>query len=250
MKRGVGAALLLCVLGGVAFAYAWSSGSPDDAKCGAPADLLTLSGRLPEVGARFKDGEPLAIVAIGSSSTQGAGASSPARAYPAQLERELRRRHPGLAIAVANRGIGGEVAADTLERFDADALAGQPDLVIWQLGGNDAIRAVEPAAFAAVVDKGVQRMRAAGVDVVLVSPQYTPRVIDTPHVADYLATLDKVAARYGAAVFRRFEIGKDGVASGRVGAEEMMFRDRLHPNDLGYRCLALQLAAAIDDAAR
>ena len=51
-----------------------------------------------------------------------------------------------------------------------------PDLVIWQVGTNDVLRDVDPAAAAAVIREGVLRMQQAGIDVVLMDVQFAPSV--------------------------------------------------------------------------
>src|SRR5258705_10649607 len=79
-------------------------------------------------------GRPVTIMALGSSSTAGAGASTPEATYPARLEVELRSRFPGVAITVLNRGVNGEEAADMLARFDQAAADDKPDVVLWQVG--------------------------------------------------------------------------------------------------------------------
>src|SRR5258708_35757413 len=103
----------------------------------AAAPACTLAG--PDLGqaltrTRFQltHGRSLKIVAIGSSSTEGAGASSPGSAHPARLEALLNARFAGVAIRVLNRGIGGEEEADMLARFDRAVIAEKPDLVLWQ----------------------------------------------------------------------------------------------------------------------
>lgn len=99
---------------------------------------------LPHVAQKIALGGPLTIVAFGSSSTEGIGASHPAAAYPARLEVGLRRALPHLGgrITVANRGIGGEAVDEMLARLDRDVLGPRPDLVIWQTGSNDPLRGV------------------------------------------------------------------------------------------------------------
>jgi acyl-CoA thioesterase I len=72
------------------------------------------------------------IVALGSSSTAGAGASSDAATYPSRLMVELARRFRTQPIIVLNRGISGERAVDMLARFDESVAAERPDLVLWQ----------------------------------------------------------------------------------------------------------------------
>jgi acyl-CoA thioesterase-1 len=47
-------------------------------------------------------------VALGSSSTYGAAASSSAAAYPSPLAEELAKQFPGHEFTVLNRGVNGE----------------------------------------------------------------------------------------------------------------------------------------------
>jgi acyl-CoA thioesterase-1 len=84
-------------------------------KCLARMDTAGLGIALPHLAADLAARRVPVIVAIGSSSTQGVGASRPDRSYPARLAIELRQRH-GIATRVINKGIGGESTAETLRR--------------------------------------------------------------------------------------------------------------------------------------
>src|ERR1035438_717237 len=108
--------------------------------CDTPLDLIRLSNPLLHFGQKLAAGSPITIVAIGSSSTAGAGASSPAKSYPSQLALELKQRFPRHSITVINRGANGEEVADMLKRFDQGVIAAKPDLVLWQVGTNSLIR--------------------------------------------------------------------------------------------------------------
>ena len=87
---------------------------------------------------KVRVGLPNDILAIGSSSTEGVGASSPANSYPARLEAEL-ESETGVDFDVKNAGVGGELAAKTLERLRRALKSGWARLVIWQVGTNDAL---------------------------------------------------------------------------------------------------------------
>src|SRR5688572_23194027 len=99
--------------------------------CRAPSELIQLGTTLPRLAAAIHAGKNPVVVALGSSSTEGVGASDPTRAYPARLAAELRDRH-GVTVTVINKGIGGEVTADMLRRLEKDVLVHLPALVIWQ----------------------------------------------------------------------------------------------------------------------
>ena len=107
-------------------------------RCAAPrrTAVTRFKVSLPNTARAIRRGEALVIVAIGSSSTQGVGASDQAHTYPALLAEELRRRWPRLAVTVVNKGVGGETAEQMLARFTRDVLPYRPQLVIWQTGSN------------------------------------------------------------------------------------------------------------------
>src|ERR1043166_734029 len=149
--------------------------------CTAPPQLTKFTHRLPRLAELVAQRLPITIIAIGSSSTAGVGAGSPAATYPARLEALLRERATGVGmINVLNRGVGGEEEADMLARFDRDVIAEKPDLVLWQVGSNAIVRAREPATEAARVRDGIARLKATGADVVLIDPQYTAAIVAQP----------------------------------------------------------------------
>src|SRR5262249_30576518 len=120
----------------------------------AVSGLSQFDRPLPHVARRIAAGEPIKIVAIGSSSTSGAGARSTASTYPSRLEVELKARLPGVPIRVLNRGVGGEEVPKMLARFAQAVVAENPDLVIWQLGTNSVLRGHDIRKVAADVRDG------------------------------------------------------------------------------------------------
>ncbi|WP_369413583.1 SGNH/GDSL hydrolase family protein [Caldovatus aquaticus] len=188
---------------------------------------------------------PLTIVALGSSSTSGAGASTPDAAYPARLEAILRAARPDLAIRVVNRGRGGEQAEQMVARLESDVLSERPALVIWQVGANSALRRADPDRFRAVVAAGIARLREAGVEVVLMDNQRAPRIAAAPDHARFDAALAGLAGAIpGVALFSRGRL-MDAWAAAGTPAGAMLIADGLHHNDRGYACLAAALAEAL-----
>src|SRR5687767_2387936 len=130
------------------------------AACDAPAELVRLDHPLPRTGRRLAAGLPLTIVAIGSSSTAGAGASSPAMSYPSRLAVELKTLLPRTNVKVINRGIGGETVTEMLARFDDQVIAEKPDVVVWQVGSNSVLRDQPLAPAGALIRDGLRRLKA------------------------------------------------------------------------------------------
>lgn len=187
------------------------------------------------------------IVALGSSSTEGIGASDAAHSYPSQLQAELSRLLPAIHVTVINRGIGGQDAPEEVARLEHDVLAIKPRLVIWQVGANGALRHADPAAFQALVSEGVGRLKRAGIDVVLMDNQRAPRILAVPGSTALDHVLAEVAAHDGVNMFSRAGLMD---AWDRAGASYHAFiaPDGLHHNDLGYACVARTLARRIADA--
>jgi lysophospholipase L1-like esterase len=196
-------------------------------------------GTLPHVASKLARGEPVVIVAFGSSSTQGYGTTSPEYTYPNRLAGQLHRQYPGADITVINRGRGGEDAPEMMKRLQSEVIDIKPDLVIWQVGTNAVLRNLDPAETAKLVEEGVTRIQAAGADLVLVDPQYSPRVTERAASAGLMVKLlGKVAELRHVGIFPRFEVMREWHDSQALPIDSFVIADGLHMNDWGYACFA------------
>jgi acyl-CoA thioesterase I len=213
--------------------------------CAVPSELVRLQSQLPRTTLRLTQHQPLHVVALGSSSTAGTGASAPDRTYPSQLISELRRRLPSDAIDIVNKGVGGETSVDMLARFDRDVLALHPDLVIWQVGTNAVLKGEDLSRDLAVVRAGVERLKAAAIDVILMDMQYAPRVLDHADYPVIETGIAVIAKEEGVSVFHRFEIMRHWLLGRQLSFATMLSPDQLHLNDASYGCIGRLLATAI-----
>jgi len=217
--------------------------------CDVPLDLIRLENTLPRVSQRLAAGLPIKIVAIGSSSTAGAGASSPAATYPSRLQVELQKRFPRSKFTVLNRGIGGEEIQDMLKRFDSAVTGEKPDLVLWQLGTNSVLRDHPLADHGAAIRSGLNRIRAVGADVVLIDPQFAPKVIAKQEAERMVGLIAVTAKKENVALFHRFDVMRRWHDFDRMSYQAFVSPDGLHMNDWSYACLATGLGRAIAEAA-
>jgi acyl-CoA thioesterase I len=224
-------------------------GEPAGIACRAPAGLARLERPLQRTARRLAAGQPLVIVAIGSSSTAGAGASSPAASYPSRLAAELQTLLHRHDITVLNRGVNGEETPNMMARFASGVIAEHPQLVLWQVGTNSVLRDHPLKPHAVELRQGIEQLKEAGADVVLIDPQYAPRVLaksETPDMVDLIA----LAARdENVDLFRRFAIMRHWYENQHRSFDVFISRDGLHMNDWGYACWARLLAAGIAEAA-
>jgi acyl-CoA thioesterase I len=218
--------------------------------CGISDNPADVDMNLPHVAQALAAGGPVVIVAFGSSSTFGTGASARDKTYPSRLAALLARRLPGANIEVLNRGIGGEAAAATLARIDSDVIAANPELVIWQVGTNDVLRDVDPASAGAVIRDGVLRMQRAGIDVVLMDVQYAPPVLQHATFREMERVIAAEGSELGVPVIRRFTMMREWAEEGRMPLSVMLGRDHLHMTDASYDCLARSIGRGIVLAAR
>ena len=207
--------------------------------CLPPKGEVRTMGSLPHVANKLISGRPVVIVAFGSSSTQGYGASGPEFTYPNRLAAQLRRQYPSADITVVNRGVGGEDAPEMMRRLQNAVIDQKPDLVIWQVGTNAVLRNLDPAETAKLVEDGVARIQAAGSDIVLVDPQYSPRVIERAESAGRMVKLlNRVASLRHVGLFPRFEVMREWHEGQALPVDSFVTADGLHMNDWGYACFA------------
>jgi acyl-CoA thioesterase-1 len=201
--------------------------------------------RLKHVAIRLAGFLPVRIIAFGSSSTEGVGASSPAATYPSRLLVELKTAmSPRQHVTVFNRGIGGEDADDMALRLPT-VIAEHPDLIIWQTGSNDPLRDVPLDRFVQETIAGIQAIRAAHIDVMLLEPQLCRALDHQPATVHYRDALRAIGEGMDVPVIRRYDLMRRWLAEGTLTQAQMLSPDGLHMADGGYAKLADAIATDI-----
>ena len=216
--------------------------------CVIPPDYARFDLPLRRTARQLAAGKPIKIVAVGSSSTAGAGASRPYNAYPSRLAAELAREFVDHDFTVLNRGVNGDTATDMLARFDRGVIAEQPDLVLWQVGTNSLLRGDPIQPHRSLLHGGIERLKATGADIVLIDPQYAPRVIARSNADAMLALLEQTARFETVNLFRRFALMRHWHQVERIPFDAFLSPDELHMNDFSYGCVARALGNAIAEA--
>jgi len=213
--------------------------------CEVPAYLLTSESRLSKVADAVKGGSPLNVLVVGSrSSTIAASETS---AYPAKLQAMLKEKLPAVEINVSVELQSGKTAEEVAANLVKLVEAKRPTLVVWQTGTVDAIRSIDPDDFRGAVDEGVAALQKAGVDVVLVNLQYSPRTETMISAPPYLDNMRVVAQHHDVPLFDRFTIMRHWNDSG-----DFDLFSTTHGADLAKRvhaCLGRALSTFVIDAA-
>ncbi len=167
---------------------------------------------------------PVRLLVFGDSLTAGYGVPKE-EAFPAQLQRALREK--GLAFDVLNGGVSGDTTAGGRARLawtlgEGDA---QPDAVIVELGGNDALRGLDPEAAQANLDAILAELQRRRVPVLLAG-MYAPPNLGADYTRRFKAIYPRLAEKYGVRLYPFF---LDGVA----GVPGMTQPDGIHPTAAG-----------------
>jgi len=197
---------------------------------------------LPRLSRALRATHTAKILAIGSSSTVGIGASSPSRTYVARLETDLETALKGTDFDVIAHGRGGEVAQGAADRMRREVEEVKPDLVLWQVGTNDALRHVAIDQFKACLKNTLAWLKQHQIDVILINPQYGDGLTKDAYYEQVVAVITDVAREVQVLLVDRF-----GSMRAR-GGNAYLSADKLHMNDEGYEHLASQLAATIIQA--
>ena len=171
-------------------------------------------------GNRAVAGTPV-IVAFGDSLTAGFGLQN-SDSFPAQLEKALKAR--GQDVKIINAGVSGDTAAAGLARLDW-ALPDDASGVIIELGANDALQGLDPAATKATLEKIITDVKARGLPILLAGME-APRNLGKEYVEQFRALYVDLATRYDLILYPFF---LDGVALD----DKYLMGDGLHPNAAG-----------------
>jgi len=187
--------------------------------------FLPLIGWLPTAATDA----PLRITVLGDSLTAGLGLAA-AETFPTQLEKALRRQ--GLKVDVANAGVSGDTTAGGLARLDW-TLADDPQLVIVELGANDALRGLSPDEAAANLDAILTRLKQKGVPALLIGMR-APRNLGPDYYNSFNAIYPRLAGKHDVPLYPFF---LDGV----VGNPALNQTDGIHPNPQGVAVIVKRI---------
>lgn len=184
------------------------------------------------------------IVAFGSSSTVGEGASRPQNGYVAQFGRALKPQTLD-RIDIINAGVNGDTTADMLRRLHRDVLARKPNLVILQTGTNDALRQVRINQFRRDLARIIAELKVRSISVVLIDPQNVGDAVAIQKYDAYVSAIEEVAREENVMLLHRYRVMRYLALQHQGRMEELLANDRLHMNDEAHRCVGELLADGI-----
>ncbi len=212
-------------------------------QCEVPAADIAAPASLPHVAQVLSEHGTLHILAIGSAANVSLGANAGVKSFPLQVTDILQNTFKNVSVEISNRGVGGEVAQTSADRIRGEVALTKPDLVLWQLGTNDALSRVDPSQFSDVVRSTIGWLHDNGVDVVLVGLQYTSRFAKDESYDAIRQALLKIATDDKVLYVRRYDAMKF-IAQTRANLH-LMANDNFHLSELGNQCMAEHVARAV-----
>jgi hypothetical protein len=218
---------------------------PQADPCELPGYLLVGEAKLDDVAKAVRARKELKILVVGTGSSALAGGG--VKAYPSRLEEALKRRFPNITVNVLTEAKTRQKASEMAKNLEKMLLDHKPDLVVWQTGTVDAIRGVDPDEFRHTLDEGIDAIREAGSDVVLMNMQYSPRTESMIPVASFADSMRVVARDREVPLFDRLEIMRywndNGNFDLNTGTKDSAMAQKVHD------CIGRALASLIIEAA-
>jgi acyl-CoA thioesterase-1 len=191
--------------------------------------LVTLALCLAPLWTAHAQSAPVKLAILGDSLAAGYGVK-PEQAIPARLEAALKAQ--GRSVAVINHGVSGDTTAGGLQRLDW-MLADKPDIVMVELGANDALRALDPAEAERNLDTIIGKLKAAGVTVWLAG-MLAPRNFGPEYTRQFDGMYKRLAEKHNVPLYAFF---LDGVAQDAA----LNQGDGIHPNPKGVDVIVERL---------
>lgn len=216
--------------------------APFSRDCQAGNEQIVEQSPLPNVAAALQQRKQIRILAIGSSSSVGRRYSRPG-GHSEQVRDILQKAIKGLDVVMINRGVSGELSAQAASRIKDEVALNDPDVVLWQVGTNDALAYVPLDELQNTIVDTVHWLRKHKVDVVLAGLQYVKPETQDDNYKAVRELLRKIAAKENIAIVRRYEAQRLLTQAMEGGGG--LAPDEFQQSEAGYACLAQYMAQAI-----
>ena len=183
-------------------------------ECPVPERFYTFEPPLTKTAKALASRREVVIAVLGGASTMGVAAGGVEFAWPARLASALAEKFP--RTKVINLAVGRQTAKRGAERLERDVLSLKPTLVIWETGTMEAVRGTDVDDFRETVQAGIDKLRDAGAEVVLMNMQFSRATDAVIHFEPYLITMRQLADANDVALFRRHGIMRHWAESGAL----------------------------------
>jgi GDSL-like Lipase/Acylhydrolase family len=188
----------------------------EERECSVPERFYAFEPTLTKTTKALSGRREVVIATLGGASTMGVAAGGLEFAWPARLASVLAERLPSARTKVINLAVARQTAKRAVERLDRDVLPLKPTLVIWETGTMEAVRGTDVDEFRQTLQAGIDKLRAAGAEVVLMNMQFSRATDAVIHFEPYLAAMHELADVNDVPLFRRHGLMRHWAESGAL----------------------------------
>jgi hypothetical protein len=235
-------AIALIMAVGLALSAAPRAVSGQEPGCPIPEGFAAFEAPLPKTAKALVAGAEVVIVTLGGASSVGSAAGGPSLSWPSRLAAALAGRFPAARIKAVNLAMPRQTAREAADRLAREVLPLKPTLVIWETGTMEAVRGTGVDDFRDTVQAGLDELHAAGIEVVLVNPQFSRDADQMIHFAPYLAAVRELADANEVPVFHRYGLMRHWAESGVLDLRTRESEKRRRLAARLYECLGRAMA--------
>jgi hypothetical protein len=206
--------IILIIVAGMGLVATPGGAFGEEQECSVPESFYAFEPTLTKTTKALADGREVVIAVLGGSSTLGRAAGGAGFAWPARLSAALAVRFPSARVKVVNLAVARQTAKGAADRLAREVLPLKPTLVIWETGTVEAVQGSDIDQFRETMQAGIDALRAAGAEVVLMNMQFSRATDAVIHFEPYLIAMHQLADATDVPLFRRHGIMRHWVESG------------------------------------
>jgi acyl-CoA thioesterase I len=207
-------------------------------ECRVPVSELYEVAPFHHVKSALETKRPLKVLALGSPSAGAVGQTGGLYSQLVRLEAQLQEALPGTSVTLEPRSLPGNVTAQAVATIMNIVGEVEPDLIVWQVGIDDALAQAEIAAFSEALDAVLKFLRSHQIDAVLMDPPYTPALANDDHFMRLVSAIRDRTRENEFPLVRRS-------AAMRLLSERMPSLSRFDLQSLGCECTPEYIAHAV-----
>jgi hypothetical protein len=226
----------------------WTDQARSNDQCPVPEGMLTPTVGLPNLAQRLKNGQAISIVIYGTASITGAGLGRSGLSFPTRFAEFIKKKYPNKEITVIVKSRLGETTAQMVDNLKFQVISEKPDLVIWQTGSVDVVKNIDINLFGDSLERGLDMLREANIDVILIDQQYNPHTAPLNNVEEYQDYMEGIAIGRGVLRFSRYDLMRYWVTSGRFPFNEEKQENRQRVATELHGCIGWLLSEMVSEA--
>lgn len=216
--------------------------SGPEGKCPVPESFTAFEPLLPRTAAALAGGSQVVVVVLGGASSLGNAAGGVGLAWPARMGAAVADRFPSARVKVVNLAVARQTAQEAAAHLARDVLPLRPTLVIWETGTMEAVRGTAVDEFRDTLQAGIDELRAAAVEVVLMNAQFSRDTDAIIRFEPYLRAMRQLADVNGVPLFHRHGIMRHWAESGALDLRDSGGEKRRPLATKLYDCIGRAMA--------